>query len=77
MPRNTTPPVIVLALSISGAMRALGVPRRVIHEALLEGRLLARSQGPRVRIPVFGAFGLQEFFNAWPRYTPKTRTKKG
>jgi hypothetical protein len=77
MPRNSTPPVIVLALSISGAMRALGLPRRVIHEALIDGSLIARSFGPRVRIPVFGVGGLEGFFNAWPRYLPKTRTKKG
>ena len=73
MPRNTTPPAIVLALSISASGRALGVRSEAIQQQLENGNLVCRSFGPRRRIPVFGPGGLQEWFNSWPRYTKKMK----
>ena len=67
MPRNTTPPKIVLALTASGASRAMSLPTRIINEAIDDGALVLRRVGCRRLIPVFGEGGLQEWFQTFPR----------
>lgn len=74
MPRNSTKPVIMLALSISASARALGIRSEDIQTALENGSLVCRSFGARRRIAVFGEGGLQAWFESWPRYT---KTLKG
>jgi hypothetical protein len=66
LPRASTRPKIVLALSKSGAAAALGVKLWRINDALDTGLLVARKVGNQIRIPVFGPQGLQEWFDTWP-----------
>jgi excisionase family DNA binding protein len=72
LPRNSTKPEIILALSISAAARALGVRYTFIANCLDEGKLVARKLGSKVRIPVFGDRGLQELFNSYPEFKRKS-----
>jgi hypothetical protein len=62
-------PVLKLALSISASALALGVKPDHISDALESGELVCRVlPGGRKRIPVFGQFGLSEWFDRFPRY---------
>ena len=62
-------PVVKLALSISASAIALGVKPSHIHDALESGELVCRLlPGGQKRIPVFGQFGLSEWFDRFPRY---------
>ena len=67
MPRNNTRPQIVLALTASGAARAMSLPVRIIHEAIDDGSLAIRRVGNRNLIAVFGPGGLEEWFLNFPR----------
>ena len=79
MSRNTTLPHIVIALTASGAARALSLGGThglaVIQEAVLMGELDCRQLGCRKLIPVFGPLGLQEWFSKLPRAKRKVPTK--
>ena len=74
MPRNTTIPVIKLALSVSSAARALSLPATsgtaLLRDEILMGRLATRQIGNRRLVPVFssdGEVGLQEWFMSQPK----------
>lgn len=71
MPRNSTRPEIMLALSRTAAARAFGVKIERVTAALDEGLLVARRCGAKVRIPIFGPQGLQAWFETWPIATRK------
>jgi hypothetical protein len=66
VPRATTRPEIILALTASSAARALGIRAERIQAALDQGLLVARQCGARKLIPVFGEGGIQEWFESWP-----------
>jgi hypothetical protein len=66
MPRNTTPPKVVLALSRSQTSFALGVPVDRINDAVDRGELIVRIVGRKARIAVFGPGGIQEWFLSCP-----------
>ena len=66
MPRNTTMPEAILALSPSAAARALGIRPERVTEAIDQGQLTVRQLGVRKRIAVFGPGGIQEWFESWP-----------
>jgi hypothetical protein len=66
MPRNTTRPEIMLALSQSATARALGIRPERVRDALDAGQLVARQLGAKIRIPVFGERGIQAWFDSWP-----------
>ena len=76
MPRATTRPTIMLALSISATARTLSVPAHVVHHAVDEGRLELRQATPNLkRIPVSS---IQNFIQSWPlteRNVPNGTTK--
>ena len=71
MSRNSTMPTIVIAVTASGAARALSlggtVGTELIRNEILLGRLDCRQLGSRKLIPVFGPLGLQEWFMRLPR----------
>jgi hypothetical protein len=71
MPRNSTLPVITIALTASGAARALSLGgtegTALIKNAVLMGELDCRQLGIRKLIPVFGPLGLQEWFLKLPK----------
>jgi hypothetical protein len=71
MPRNTTAPVIHLALSPSATARALGIRDERVSEAIDAGHLIVRQLGTKRRIAVFGPGGIQEWFLSWPRAARK------
>lgn len=52
MPRNTTLPEAILALSPSATARALGIRPERVREAIDEGHLVVRQIGVRKRIAV-------------------------
>jgi hypothetical protein len=64
-------PTIVIALTASGAARALSLGgtngTELIRDAILMGELDCRQLGSRKLIPVFGERGLQEWFMRLPR----------
>ena len=66
MPRNSTRPEIILALSQAAAARALNIRPEKIRDALDRGELVARRLDGKVRIPCFGPEGLYEWFERWP-----------
>jgi hypothetical protein len=66
MPRNSTRPEAILALSPSATARALGIRSERVADALDQGLLVARQSGVRKRIAVFGKGGIQEWFESWP-----------
>jgi hypothetical protein len=71
MPRASTPPEIVLALSPSATARALGVNyERVILPAIDAGLLTVRMCGPKRRISVAN---IQAWFETWPQATKRKR----
>jgi len=63
MPRATTKPEIMLALSPTATARALGIPVRHVTAALDSGALFARVCGNRKRISVVC---IQNWFETWP-----------
>jgi hypothetical protein len=75
MPRNTSKPTVLIAVTASGAARALSLPgtagTALIREAILLGQLSCFQVGARKLIPVFsgehGEIGLQEWFLKFPR----------
>ena len=71
MPRNTTRPEIMLALSRTATARALGIKIERVNEALDQGLLVERRCGAKVRIPIFGERGVQAWFDSWPIATRK------
>jgi hypothetical protein len=71
MPRSNTRPTITLALTASGASRAMSLPVRVINEAIDDGSLALRQIGGRRLIAVFGEAGLEERFLKFPRVQRK------
>jgi hypothetical protein len=72
MPRNTTQPEIMLALSKSATARALGVKVERVNAALDAGLLVARQCGAKTKIPIFGDRGAQAWFDSWPEAKRKT-----
>jgi hypothetical protein len=66
MPRNTTMPEAILALSPSATARALGIHPRHMTDAIDQGLLIVRQIGTARRIAVFGKGGVQEWFSSWP-----------
>lgn len=60
-------PTVTLALSIAGTATALGIREARVAEAVNAGHLIARMCGVQKRIAVFGAGGIQEWVETWPR----------
>jgi hypothetical protein len=71
MPRASTRPEIILALSPSATARALGIRYERIMDAIDAGQLVVRQVCGKKRIPVFGPRGVQEFFDGFPEATRK------
>jgi hypothetical protein len=66
MPRNSTIPEAILALSPSAAARALGIRAERIQDAIDQGHLIVYQLGVRKRIPTWGPMGLQAWVeNYW------------
>jgi hypothetical protein len=76
MPRNSTKPEIILALSISASARALSCRPERVRNALIMGDLVARQVGNKKLISVFERpGGLQAWFESWP--IAVTKPKQG
>ena len=71
MPRNTSKPTILLAVTIADACRALSLPGAsggaALKEAILMGELDCKSFGSKKLIPVCGPKGLAAWFEKLPR----------
>jgi helix-turn-helix protein len=63
MPRNTTTPEAILALSPSATARALGVRAERVQEAIDAGHLVVRQIGVKRRIAVSD---IMTWFSTWP-----------
>lgn len=63
MPRNTTQPVIKLALSPSQAALALGIHPQRVADAILQGKLTVRQIGTKRRI---ACAEICEWFESFP-----------
>jgi hypothetical protein len=63
MPRNTTMPEALLALSPSATARALGIRPERVREAIELGILTVRTSGTRRRIAVSETMA---WFSTWP-----------
>lgn len=68
MPRNSTKPEIMLALSPSATARALGIRYDRVAEAISLGALTVRVLGGKQRISVEE---IQKWFQSWPRKVPR------
>jgi hypothetical protein len=68
MPRNTTKPEYVLAMTASATARALGIRPERVAEALDAGHLVARQLNGRGKalIPIGGPQGTEAWFLSWP-----------
>jgi len=75
MPRNSSKPTVLIAVTASGAVRALSLGSTtgaaLIRDAITLGQLDCRQVGSKKLIPVFGPRGLQEWFSTFPRATMK------
>jgi hypothetical protein len=63
MPRNTTRPEIMLALSPSATARALGIKIERVNAAIDAGDLIVRRLGAKRKIAVWQ---IQSWFESWP-----------
>ena len=63
LPRNTTMPEALLALSPSATARALGIRPERVQEAIEQGHLTVRQIGVRRRIAVTD---IMTWFESWP-----------
>ena len=68
MPRNSTRPEIMLALSPSATARALGIRYERVSAAIDAGLLTVRMCGEKQRIAVQE---IQNWFQSWPRKVPR------
>jgi hypothetical protein len=68
MPRNSTRPEAVLALSPTATARALGIRYDRVAAAILAGALTVRVCGGKQRIAVRE---IEKWFLSWPRKVPK------
>jgi hypothetical protein len=66
VPRNTTLPEYILALSPSATARALGIHPERVAAAIDAGDLIVRQCGTKRRIAIFGKDGIQAWFESWP-----------
>jgi hypothetical protein len=69
MPRSKRP-VVSLCLSIASTALALAIPRRMVNEALDEGKLELRKIGQMYRVPVSSII---QWMETWPLTTRKTK----
>jgi hypothetical protein len=72
MPRASTRPEIMLALSQSATARALGIRPERVRDAIDAGELIVRQLGAKRRIAVFGEGGIQKWFESWPRHNERS-----
>jgi hypothetical protein len=68
MPRNTTRPEIMLALSPTDTARALGIRLERVREAIRDRKLIVRKLGMKHRISVRD---IEQWFQSWPEVTQK------
>lgn len=72
MPRSKRP-VVSLCLSIASTALALAIPRRMVNEAVDEGKLELRKIGQMKRIPVSSII---EWMETWPHTVRGTKKEK-
>ncbi len=72
MPRKVIPSE-VLALSPAQTAASLGIRPERVAEAIRAGDLVVRMIGPKRRISVNGAGGIQAWFETWPAVPPMKR----
>jgi hypothetical protein len=70
MPRKISPSD-VLALSPAQTAAALGIRPERVADAIRSGELVVRTIGPKRRIAVHGAGGIQAWFESWPVATER------
>ena len=70
MPRNTTPPTVLLALSPHDSARALGIAYQRVHYAILSGDLTVYALGAKRRILTSQ---LEAWVKTWPVVARKSK----